>query len=142
MDLHDVGHAVDACNRRDIADEIVVELVVKRRVDDVRDCDQKERVAVGGRAHDRLGRDIAGGAWSVLDDELLAEPLRQPLSHQAREDVGASSRRKSDDDTHRPRRIGLRHRNPRHHRQRGSARGQMQKVSAGKFHKHPFLKGR
>ena len=41
---------------------------------------------------------------------------------------------KANDDAHRPRRIGLRPRDPRHGRQRGSARGQMQKLSAGKFH--------
>ena len=40
----------------------------------------------------------------------------------------------TNNDTYRPRRIGLRHRNTRHHRQRGSARGQMQKLSAGKVH--------
>ena len=35
---------------------------------------------------------------------------------------------KADDQAHRPRRIGLRPRDPRHGRQRGSARGQMQKL--------------
>ena len=40
----------------------------------------------------------------------------------------------ADDDAHRPRRIGLRPRDARHGRQRGSARGQMQKISTGKFH--------
>ena len=43
---------------------------------------------------------------------------------------------KADDDAHRPRRIGLRPRNARHGRQRGSARCQMQKSAAGKFHLH------
>ena len=44
---------------------------------------------------------------------------------------------KADDDAHRPRRIGLRPRDARHGRQRGSARGQMQKLpSVGKFHFH------
>jgi len=38
---------------------------------------------------------------------------------------------------HRPRRIGLRRRDARHRRQRGSARDQMQKISAGKFHFEP-----
>jgi hypothetical protein len=38
------------------------------------------------------------------------------------------------DQTHRPSRIGLRPSEARHRRQRGSARGQMQKLSAGKFH--------
>ena len=40
-------------------------------------------------------------------------------------------------DAHRPRRIGLRPCDARHGRQRGSARGQMQKLSAGKFHGVP-----
>ena len=38
---------------------------------------------------------------------------------------------KADDDAHRPRRIGLRPRDARHGRQRGSARGQMQKFFGG-----------
>ena len=36
--------------------------------------------------------------------------------------------RKADDQAHRPRRIGLRPRDARHGRERGSARGQMQKL--------------
>ena len=84
---HDVWHAADARDRRDVADEIEIELVVERRVDRVVASDQKERIAVRRRAHDRLGGDIAAGARPVLDDELLAEPLRQPLTHQARDDV-------------------------------------------------------
>src|SRR5215813_3935192 len=40
----------------------------------------------------------------------------------------------ADDQVHRPRRIGLRPRDARHDRQRGSARGQMEKISAGKFY--------
>ena len=48
---------------------------------------------------------------------------------------GALAGGKADDDAHRPRRIGLRPRDTRHGRQRGSARGQMQKLpSVGKFH--------
>ena len=53
--------------------------------------DQEERIAVGGRAHDRLGADIAAGTRPVLDDEWLAKPLRQPLTDQAREDVGRAA---------------------------------------------------
>ena len=30
------------------------------------------------------GYDIAASAWSVVDDEWLSKPLRQPLPHQAR----------------------------------------------------------
>ena len=36
IDLHDDGHADDARDRRDVADEIEIELVVERRVDRVR----------------------------------------------------------------------------------------------------------
>ena len=60
--------------------------------------DQEQRVAVGRSAHDRLGGDIAAGTWPVLDDELLAEPLRQPLAHQTRDDVGRAAGAKADDD--------------------------------------------
>ena len=78
---HQVGHADDARDRRDVADKIVIELVVKRRVCRVRQRDQKKRVAVRGRAYYRLGGDIATGARPVLDDEWLTKPLRQPLTH-------------------------------------------------------------
>ena len=58
---------------------------------------RRERVAVRRRAHDRLGGDIAAGARPVVDDELLTEPLRQPLTHQARDDVELAAGRKADD---------------------------------------------
>ena len=90
-----LGTRHDARDRRDVADEIEIELVVERRVDRVRRTDQKECIAVGGRTHDRLGADIAAGARPVLDDEWLAEPLRQPLTDQARDDVGRAARRQS-----------------------------------------------
>jgi hypothetical protein len=57
------------------------------------------------------------------------------LAHQACHDVGGTTGRKSDNDAHRPRRIGLRPSKARHGRERGSARCQMQKLpSVGKFH--------
>ena len=42
-----------------------------------------------------------------LDDELLAELIRQPLSYQACHDVGGTTGGKSDNDAHGPGRIGL-----------------------------------
>ena len=45
---HDIWYAEDASDWRDIADEIVVELVVERRVDRVERTDQEKRVAVAG----------------------------------------------------------------------------------------------
>ena len=60
---------------------------------------------------------------------------RQPLADQTSDDVGRSAGGKWDDDAHRPCRVSLRPRDAGHGRQRGSARGQMQKLSSvGKFH--------
>jgi hypothetical protein len=50
---------------------------------------EQERVSVGRRIHDQFGADIAGGTRPVLDDERLAEPLRERLADQACSDVGA-----------------------------------------------------
>src|SRR5262245_44162495 len=112
---------------------IVIELIIERCVDRVDRSDYEQHVAVCGRAHDRLGGDIAAATWPILHDELLTKPLRQPLSDQAREDVLRTAGGKADHDAHRPRRIGLCSCNPRYSRQRGSACGQMQKCTAGKF---------
>src|SRR5262245_20518540 len=72
----DVGLAAKASDRRDVANKIEVELFVERGVDGIRGNYKEERVPVSGRAYDRLSSDIAACARSVVDDELLAEPLR------------------------------------------------------------------
>src|SRR6516165_11997478 len=76
---HDEGVADDAGDWRDVAEKHEIELVVERRVDRVRGTYHEERVAVRWRIHDRFGGNIAGSTWPALDDERLAEPLRQPL---------------------------------------------------------------
>src|SRR5262245_64889790 len=96
--------------------------------------DEEERVTIRRRAYDCLSGDIGGSTRPVFDEEWLAEPLRQPLRDQACDDVGRPASGVADDDAHRTRWIGLRPSDPRHGRERGSARGQMQKISAGKFH--------
>src|SRR5262249_24856150 len=101
-------------------DKIVVELLVERRVDHIIGADGEQRVAIRGRTHDGLSSDIAAGARPVLNDELLTELLRQPLTYYARDDVNRLARGKSDDDARRPRRISLRLRTPRQGRDRGS----------------------
>src|SRR5215831_14276206 len=106
---------------------------VERRVDRVRWCDQEERIAVRRRIHDGLGRDIGARARPAFDDEWLTEPLRQPLTEQARGDVGRAAGRVADDQPHRPRRIGLRRCNPRDGWQRSGSRDQRQKSSARKL---------
>src|SRR6516165_6567566 len=62
----------DPRDRRDVADEIEVELLIERRVTRVRRSNQEERIAVGRGAHDRFGGDIGGPARTVLNDEWLA----------------------------------------------------------------------
>jgi hypothetical protein len=123
MHHHDEGVAADSCDRRDVADEIEIEFVVERRIDGVRRGRQKQRVAVRWCLHDRLGADIAAATRPVLNDEWLAQALRQPLTHQACEDVGRPARGKADNDAHRPRWIGLRPGEARQNRQSGSTHG-------------------
>src|SRR4051794_11396823 len=94
-------------------------------VDCVRRTNQKERIAVRGSVHDDLSGDIGGGAGPVFDDEWLAKTLRQPLSYQPGDDVVSAPGGETNDDAHRPRWIGLRPRDPRCGRQRGSTRDQM-----------------
>src|SRR6266478_5578234 len=89
-------------------EEIEVKFLIERRVNGVCRVGQKERIAVRGRTHDRLCADIGGGARPVLADELLAEPLGEPLTHQARYNVGHAGRRIAHYNAHRTRRIALR----------------------------------
>jgi hypothetical protein len=95
---------------------VEAELVVKRRVDGIRDVELDERVSVGSGAHHLFGGEVARGADPVLDDELLPEPIGQPLRHQPRGEIAAAAGRKAHDKTHRPRWIGLRPRDSRHGR--------------------------
>src|SRR5499425_3381535 len=132
--LHDMRHTDDARNRRNITNEVVVEFFEQRCIDCCGSADHEERIAVCRRTHDRLYTDIATTAGTVLDEELLTEPLRQQLTNEARSNVVYATGCKWENDAHRPRRIGLRPSDARHGRQRGSARCKMEKISAGKFH--------
>src|SRR5262249_26648604 len=132
----DLRYAVDASDGGNIPDEIVIEVLVERRVNHIVRADGEQRVAIRWRARHNLGRDIAAGAWPVFDDELLAESLGQPLTYDAGDDVDRLARGKSDHHADRPRGVGLRRSNARDSRERGT-RGQIQKLSAGKFHLRP-----
>jgi hypothetical protein len=90
----------------------------------------EQRIAVGRRAHDCFSGDVGAGAWSVLHDEWPTKPLRKPLAHQSRHDVGWTTCAHANDNAHRLRRIGLRPHDARHRRQHGSTSSQMQKISA------------
>src|SRR5215469_17893492 len=107
IDFHHIGRAHNAGDGGNVPDEIEIEVVVKRYADRIIRRDQEERVAVRSCAHDRLGADSAATTGPVLDDEWLAEPLRQPLSDQARHDVGAARGSICDNDAYRPCRICL-----------------------------------
>src|SRR5262245_60145753 len=103
MDHRHVRHADDAGDRRDVAEKHEAELVVECRIDHICPGDKEERVAVRRRAHDRFGADIAATSWPVIDDEWLAEPLRQPLTDEARQNVLRAAGGNGDDQAHWPR---------------------------------------
>ncbi len=79
IDLHHERHVHEVCDRRDVAEEIETEILVERGVDRIRHGRKQQRVAVRGRAHDKLRGDTAAAARPVLDDELLTQPLRTAI---------------------------------------------------------------
>ena len=129
-----LGTLDNAHNRRGVADEIEAEPVIERRIDCVRNAGEQNCIAIRcGRYHE-FGGDIGAGARFVLDDELLSKSIRQPLAHQACDDVIAAAGGKPDDQAHWPRRIAFRPGGTWKGREDGCSGGQMQKGSAGKFH--------
>src|SRR6476619_5514801 len=90
------------------------EFVVERRVDGGCRPGRKKCVAVGRRAHDHFSGCVGAGAGPVLDDDGLAEVLRQPLPDQARENVVRTAGGRRDDNTHWVRRKCLPSGDPRH----------------------------
>ena len=74
---------------------------------------------------------------SLLSFSTISAGVAFGAPNQARGDVVPAASGGRNDHAHRPRRIGLRASNPRHGRQRGRARGQMQKLAAAKFHVEP-----
>src|SRR5258708_28286897 len=80
---------------------------------------------------------MAAGPGLVPADDLLPLPLRQERRDSARDHIVGAARRERDDEANRPRRIGLRARATRNHRQRRSAHREMQKGPTGKLHEMP-----
>src|SRR5262249_6667169 len=117
--------------------KVVIEFVVEACTNRVSCRCQKKSIPICRRSYGRFRAYCATCASPMLYDELLAEALRQPLTYEACEKVIRAAGCISNNDAHRPRWIGLRESDARHSRQRGSARGQMQKISAGKFHFEP-----
>src|SRR5262249_39978783 len=103
--------------------------------DSVCRADRQQRVAVRRRPYNRLSGNIRARPGPVLDDELLAEPIRQPLSHEASDDVLIGAGGCADDHAHRLRRISLSPCLACGGREDGSARCQMEELSSvKKFH--------
>src|SRR5262249_4986409 len=94
-------------------------------------------VAIRRSAGDSTHADAAACTRYILDDHGLAEGYAHVLGKDARERIGGPARRIRHDDRDWPRRIGLRRRGARYGREHGSARGQMQKRSSGKYHNIP-----
>ena len=73
-------------------------------------------------------------ASMAFHGDLLSPNLRQPIGNDTPGDIRPAAWRESDQESHWSRRIGLRHRDRGRRWECGSARCQMQKLSAGKFH--------
>jgi hypothetical protein len=56
----------------------------------------QQRVAVGCRLRHRVGADDRAAAGTVLDDERLAERVRELGSDESRVDVGRAARRRKE----------------------------------------------
>ena len=95
-------------DRRDVALKIERQRFVERGIDRVGGDGEQQRVAVGRRIDHRLDADIGAAARLVLDHDRLAEPVRQPLRQEPRNQVGGAAGRIGHDPSHRPRRLGLR----------------------------------
>ena len=90
-----------------------------------------------GGTRDRFHGEVATRARAIVDDEWLAEPLREPLPDQAREHVGRAAGHATDDKAHRARRIGLPPGEARQGGENGSACCQAQKLTARMIHDGP-----
>src|SRR5439155_1696825 len=92
-------------NRDAVADEVEGKPFVERRVDGVVRADEDDSVTIWRSAECGLHADIAARTDPVLDDELLAQMIRQILADDARNDVVGAARRKANNPVHWPRRI-------------------------------------
>src|SRR5262249_5290835 len=85
-------------------------------------------------------KNIGGKTYTLKPDLENPEPFGvrgATAENRARGDVGRAGGRERHNHPHWPRWIGLRPSETRGGRERGSARGQMEKISAGKFHFEP-----
>src|SRR5262245_1992992 len=81
IDQHDKRRTYETCNWRNVADEIEAEFLVKAHVDRCRSCGKEQRVTIRHSLDDGFSTDIGTSSRAVLDDELLTQVLREPLSY-------------------------------------------------------------
>src|SRR5262249_45051259 len=98
---------------------------------------QHDRISVGCAPGDLLGSNRPSRSGALVNDDLLAKCLGELVGDDPCDDASATARWKGIDNRNWPDRIGLRRRDACDGRQRGSTGGQMQKISAGKFHFEP-----
>ena len=85
-DQHQRAPGAEA-ERREVGHRIVGQVLEEAGIHDQRVHRRHQRVAVGLGARHLLAADIAAGAGDVLHHHGLAEPGRQPLGHEAGDDV-------------------------------------------------------
>ncbi|MFZ3351486.1 MAG: hypothetical protein WA268_11530 [Xanthobacteraceae bacterium] len=95
----EIGGA-DTRDGDNVANEIERKAGVERLVDRVCEQRKQQRVTVRRRLRDEFGTDIAASARPVIDDDGLAEPIGEPLRHDAGENIGATASGQRDDDAH------------------------------------------
>ena len=134
MNEHGESATREACNERDIADEIESELLVERCVDRVGRGDEQDRIAIG-RCSKGLGNSqIAAGARLVLDDDRLPQTLRKRLADEACQDVRRAPSGRADQPTDGSGRIGLTQRGSRCCGQGGASAEKLQDLASMKCH--------
>src|SRR6185437_14566692 len=83
IDHHHERRAANVGDRRDIAQEIETQVVIEGAIGHVRGRYVEQRVAVRRRTHHQLGGDIGCGAGSILNNERLADALRETAGNAA-----------------------------------------------------------
>ncbi len=135
---HDQRRALDAGDGQNVFCEIEVEIGIERGVDGAGRTGKQQRVTVGRGVCHRRGADVGARPSPVLDDDLLAEPLRQRRRNQPGDDVERAGWRDRNDQMDRTRRPGIRACEARQHRIGSGGGGKNEQLSAVKFHAHAF----
>ena len=95
--------AADHHHRREVLHRVIGRLGLQRGRGGMRGrVGEPHGVAVGLGAGDRLAAERGAGADPVVDHDLLAKPLGQPLAHDPGDDVGAAARLERHDQPDRP----------------------------------------